>query len=118
MNLEEYVIGVVAAEMPASFNEEALKAQAIASRTYAVFKMQQNTDNYDVVTDVSNQSYITVEDMKNKWGNDFEKYYQKIKEVVNLTKGKIMKYNGEIIEAYFTLRDPTRRKEYDQNHSF
>lgn len=101
LNLEEYIIGVVASEMPASFNEEALKAQAIASRTYAVYKMQKSKGDYDVVTDVSNQGYITIDEMKTKWGDDYLKYYNKIKNIVLETKGKIMLYNGEIIEAYY-----------------
>lgn len=101
LNLEEYVIGVVAAEMPASFNEEALKAQAVASRTYAAYKMEQNNSEYDVVTDVSNQSYITVDEMKSKWNTEFDKYYQKISDAVNATKGKIMYYGDEIVEAYY-----------------
>ncbi len=101
LNLEDYVIGVVAAEMPASFNMEALKAQAIASRTYATYKMLNNTSDYDVVTGVSNQSYITITEMKEKWKNEFDKYYNKIKEAVNLTKGKVMTYNDEVIEAYY-----------------
>ena len=101
MNLEEYIIGVVAAEMPASFNLEALKAQAIASRTYAVYKMETSNKEYDVVTDVSNQSYITIEEMKNKWGNDFEKYYTKISTAVNDTLGQVLTYNNKIIEAYY-----------------
>ena len=101
MDLETYIIGVVAAEMPASFNEEALKAQAVASRTYAVYKMQTSTGNYDVVTDVSNQSYITIDEMKNKWMNDYNFYYQKIVKAVTDTKGQIMKYEDKIIEAYY-----------------
>lgn len=101
LKLEEYVIGVVASEMPASFNEEALKAQAIASRTYAVYKMQNSDMDYDVVTDVSDQGYITIEKMKTKWGSDFDKYYSKIQNVVNNTKGKVMLYDDKIIEAYY-----------------
>jgi len=101
LDLEEYIIGVVAAEMPASFNLEALKAQAIASRTYAVYKMETSNKEYDVVTDVSNQSYITIEEMKNKWGNDFEKYYTKISTAVNDTLGQVLTYNNKIIEAYY-----------------
>ena len=101
LELEEYIIGVVAAEMPASFNLEALKAQAIASRTYAVYKMETSNKEYDVVTDVSNQSYITIEEMKNKWGNDFEKYYTKISTAVNDTLGQVLTYNNKIIEAYY-----------------
>lgn len=101
LNLEEYIIGVVSSEMPASFNEEALKAQAIASRTYAIYKMQNSKEKYDVVTSVFNQGYITIEEMKNKWGNNFDKYYNKIKEAVNLTRGKVMKYDNNVIEAYY-----------------
>ena len=101
LNLEDYIIGVVAAEMPASFNEEALKAQAIASRTYAVYKMEHSNNNFDVVTDVSNQGYIDIDEMKRKWGSDFDKYYEKVKNAVNETKGKIMFYNDEVIEAYY-----------------
>lgn len=101
IELEEYIIGVVSAEMPASFNEEALKAQAIASRTYAIYKMRNSSIDYDVVTDVSNQSYITVEEMKNKWKEDYNKYYDKVSKAVNDTKGMVMYYNDEIVEAYY-----------------
>ncbi len=99
--LEDYVIGVVAAEMPASFNIEALKAQAVASRTYAAYKIKSSNQDYDVVTDVSNQSYITVSEMQQKWQTDFYKYYEKVKEAVNATKGQIMMYDDEIVEAYY-----------------
>jgi len=101
LNLEEYIIGVIAAEMPASFDEEALKAQAVASRTYAVYKMQNSNGNYDVVTDVSNQSYITIDKMRNKWEEDFEKYYAKISDAVSKTKSEIMIYEDKVIEAYY-----------------
>ncbi len=101
MPLEDYIIGVVAAEMPASFEVEALKAQAIASRTYALYKMDSRKDDYDVVTDVSNQSFITLEEMQKKWGSDYSKYYEKIKSAVENTKGLVMTYEGEVIEAYY-----------------
>lgn len=101
MDIEEYIVGVVAAEMPASFNIEALKAQAVASRTYAYYKMESSNGDYDVVTDVSNQSYITVAQMQEKWGSDYNKYYEKIKEAVLGTKGLVMLYNDKIVEAYY-----------------
>lgn len=101
LELEDYIVGVVAAEMPASFNDEALKAQAVAARTYAVYKIANSNKIYDVVTDVSNQSYITVDEMKNKWLDDFDKYYTKVKNAVNATNGEIMYYNDEIVEAYY-----------------
>jgi len=101
IDLENYVIGVVAGEMPASFEIEALKAQAIAARSYAVYKIQNSNKDYDVVTDVSNQKYISIDEMKNKWKDDFDKYYNKIKSAVLETKEKVMFYNGKVIEAYY-----------------
>lgn len=101
IDLEQYVIGVVAGEMPLSFNEEALKAQAIASRTYAIYKMNTSKGNYDLVTDISNQVYITKEEMQEKWGSDYNKYLEKVTNVVNATKDLVMTYNGEVIESFY-----------------
>ncbi len=99
--LENYIIGVVGAEMPASFDEEALKAQAVASRTYAVYKMNHSNKSYDVVTDISNQSYNTVDELKVKWGKDFDYYYNRVKQSVLATKDEVMTYNDEVILAYY-----------------
>lgn len=100
-DLENYVIGVVAAEMPASFSYEALKAQAIASRTYAYYKMKNSNNDYDVIADVSNQAYIDETAMKDKWQEDFSLYYEKIKKAVNDTKNEIMTYDNEVIESFY-----------------
>ena len=101
MNLEDYLVGVVAAEMPSSFHEEALKAQAVAARSYALYKINNSNKEYDLVTDVTNQSYITQEEMKNKWNNDFDKYFEKISKAVNDTKNEVMYYDNEVIEAFY-----------------
>ena len=99
--LEEYVVGVVAAEMPASFDVEALKAQAIASRTYAYYKMTHTDKEYDVISDISDQAYITVDQMEEKWGSDFEEYYKKVTKAVENTKNEIMTYDGEVIKSFY-----------------
>ena len=99
--LEEYIVGVVAGEMPASFSIEALKAQAVASRSYALYKKDQNNMEYDLTSDVSTQVYIGLEAMKKKWGDDFQKYYDKIYSAVDQTKGKVITYDGNIIEAFY-----------------
>ncbi|MDE6284851.1 MAG: stage II sporulation protein D [Bacilli bacterium] len=101
LDLEEYVIGVVAAEMPASFNEEALKAQAIAARTYAMYKMKHTNKSYDVIADVSNQAYITTDKMKEKWKEEYEYYYSRVKSAVEATQNLIMTYDGEVIQSYY-----------------
>lgn len=100
--LEEYVVGVVSGEMPASFEMEALKAQSVASRTYVLKKMISNIDNaYDVVDTVSNQVYLDEEGLKVKWGDNYDKYINKIKEAVNSTKGEYLEYDGDIIDAFY-----------------
>ena len=97
--LEEYVAGVVAAEMPAAFHEVALKAQAVAARTYQVRQMQAaGTDS--VLYDVG-QAYITTEEQKEKWGENYSFYGAKIRKAVRETAGEIMVYEGEPILAAF-----------------
>ncbi len=98
IDLEEYVIGVVAGEMPALFEDEALKAQAIASRTYAINHLKNNSSISGTIND---QVYLTKEEMQNKWGENYEKYYDKIKKAVETTDSLIMYYNNEPIKAYY-----------------
>lgn len=104
IELEDYIVGVVAGEMPASFNEEALKAQAIASRTYAMYKMKNSNGTYDLVTDKTNQVYITEDKMKSLWQENFDYYFEKIKRAVYDTKDLIMTYNGDIILSLYFAR--------------
>ncbi len=100
--LEEYVAGVVAGEMPITFETEALKAQAVAARSYVLKKIEQNYKNdYDVVDTVLNQVYLDDESLKNKWKDKYEERIQKIKKVVLDTKGEYLTYNGKVIEAFF-----------------
>ena len=100
LNLEDYIVGVVAGEMPASFDEEALKAQAVASRTYALYKMNESS-NYNMETTTDDQVYITVDEMKTKWDSDFDKYYQKVKDAVKDTNNLIMKQDGKLFKAFY-----------------
>lgn len=98
IELEEYLIGVVGAEMPASFHSEALKAQAIAARTYAMKALEENktlTDN------VSTQAYKDNDQLKSQWGSSYNTYYNKIKNAVDSTKGLVITYNGTLINAFY-----------------
>ncbi len=98
IELEEYLVGVVAAEIPASFNIEALKAQAIVARTYTLKRMSRGL----ILTDtVATQEYIDTNQMKTKWQGDFQKYYDKIKLAVDSTKAKYITYNGVYIDAVY-----------------
>lgn len=100
LDLEEYVTGVVACEMPASFEIEALKAMAVAARTYALYKIETNS-NYKLSTTTKDQCYITIDSMKKKWGNDYDKYYNRIKTSVEDTKNEKMTYNNKTIIAFY-----------------
>lgn len=97
--LEEYVVGVVAAEMPASFHPEALKAQAIASRTYVL--KSTNLGQTAIEPTVLRQVFYDEDTRKANWQSSFEQYEQKIRQAVESTKGEVVKYNGELITAMF-----------------
>lgn len=100
--LEEYVVHVLAGEMPASFEEEALKAQAVAARSYVLRKINKNKEKkYDVVDTVSDQVYVDDETLKKNWGKNYEKNLNKMKKAVIETKGEYLTYNDEIIQAFF-----------------
>lgn len=98
LNMTDYLIGVVSSEMPASFNLEALKAQSVLARTYALKAKQTGKKLTDTV---NTQSYIDIDQMKNKWGNSFNTYYNKIKNAVENTNGEYLSYNGNYIEALY-----------------
>ncbi|MFC5557565.1 stage II sporulation protein D [Ureibacillus thermophilus] len=97
--LEEYVVGVVAAEMPASFHLEALKAQAIAARTYVL--KSTNYGQTPIEPTVLRQVFYDEDTRKSNWQATFEENEGKIREAVESTKGEVLKYNGELITAMF-----------------
>lgn len=100
--LEEYIVGVVAGEMPVSFELEALKAQSVASRSYVLKRMQNNSENeYDVVDTVSNQVYLDNDSLKNKWGDKYIEYISRVRQAVNETSMEYLEYEGEVIDAMF-----------------
>lgn len=108
--IEEYVKGVVAAEMPAEFEPEALKAQAVAARTYAYsrYKKLYITDDHahddaDVCTDYAHcQAWVSKQEAMDRWGSETaEGYWGKIEKAVDDTKGIIITYDNSIINPVF-----------------
>lgn len=98
--------GVVSAEMPVDYNIEALKAQAVVARTYTLYTITHNSEKHgDGVICTSSaccQAWISKEDRMNKWPEEKrEENWKKIEEAVNSTKGEVIEYNGEIIDAFF-----------------
>ncbi len=103
----EYVCGSVAAEMPLSYHEEALKAQAVACYTNCL-RLKSNSNKEEINgADISNditvhQGYITEEERKEKWGDDFNKYESKLRTVVEEIYGEHLTYDNEICVAAFS----------------
>lgn len=110
INLEDYVKSVVAAEMPAEFDMEALKAQAVAARTYAARNMLMYGGagslahpGADISTAVGEgQAWVDEQTLKNRWGeNKYSLYWYRISRAVDETRGLVLTYNGEMINALF-----------------
>ena len=100
--LEEYIVGVLAGEMPIYFEKEAFKAQAVASRSYALKRIEYNKDNeYDVVDSVMNQVYLDTNYLKEAWGINYVENINKLRKVVNETIDEVIYYDNEIIDAMF-----------------
>lgn len=103
LTADEYIFGVVAAEMPALYEPEALKAQAVAAYTLACRRRADNKDkSYDLTTDYTvDQSYISKADAEKRWGDKAEEYSKKIKDAVADVKNLIVTYEGEPITAVY-----------------
>lgn len=114
MTMEEYIIGSVLAEMPASFEEEAIKAQAVAVHTYAVRRINAGRDNPDpelkgaYISDNSAkyQAFFTPEQAKAFYGEDYEASLEKITSAVKCVENEILVFCGEPIVAAFHSSSP------------
>lgn len=98
MPFNDYLIGVVSCEMPALFDDEALKAGAVAARTFYMYNYL-NISNY--LANSSDQCFINEDVMKKNWGNNFDEYYNKIKNAVVSTNDEVIMFNNEIIHSYY-----------------
>lgn len=106
MAINDYLKCVVAAEMPVDFNEEALKAQAVAARTYLASHMQSEPSEEhkgaDVCSDFAHcQAYISEEERNASWGEASKANWEKINGAVKATDGLIIKYDNKAISAVF-----------------
>lgn len=109
MNLNEYLLGVLPAEMPPTFGLEALKAQAVVARTYALEKRNSSSHEQGEICDnyAHCQAYLSEEQIQRAWKNrgfteeEIKKYKEKIKEAVYSTSGEVITYDNKYIKAYF-----------------
>ena len=114
--LETYLVGVVSGEMPASFELEALKAQAIAARTYAIH--QTNYGETAINTTIAHQVFENEQQRQKKWLSTFQQYEQKIQQAIEETADKILVYNNEPISAMFhasSYQNTESAKNYSDN---
>ncbi|MDL2258238.1 stage II sporulation protein D [Eubacteriales bacterium OttesenSCG-928-K08] len=105
IGLEEYLVGVVAAEMPASFEEEALKAQAVAARTYTLRQIEAGGCEQSGADVCGNsgccQAYCSDAGCKKKWGSSYETNIQKVRWAVQATASEALYYDGQLIQALY-----------------
>lgn len=103
ISADDYIFGVVAAEMPALYETEALKAQAVAAYTFACVKKAENAGkSYDLTSDPAvDQSFITREKAKEKWGDKADEYSAKIENAVKSVKDYMITRGGTPILAVY-----------------
>lgn len=106
MNLEEYVLGVASGEMPAYYEMEALKAQAVATRTYTLYRAAHGGchtyEGADVCTNSSCcQAFSTKARMQERWGDAFAANYNRLAAAVMETAGEVLTYNGKLCDALY-----------------
>ncbi len=106
IEIEDYLPGVVAAEMPVSFEIEALKAQAVAARSFIVSRISSPSKDHSNATVCNNpnhcKAYLSEDEVKSLWAaGERENYWSKIKKAVSSTSGEYMVHNNEVIEAFF-----------------
>jgi stage II sporulation protein D len=102
IELENYVVGVLAGEMPISFHIEALKAQAVAARSYVLKKMEVSKNSeFDVVDSTANQVFLDNDYLKNRWKDNYNENIKKLEKAVSETSLQYISYNGKIADALF-----------------
>ncbi len=119
VNVEEYLPGVLAAEMPASYEIEALKAQAVAARSYIFYKLNTISPEHPDVAVCDNPShckaYISKADFKTKWPKaDSQHYWSKLVDAVDATRGEYMVCGNEVVEAFFFAQSGGRTENSEE----
>ncbi len=108
MPFEAYLVGVLSKEISPSYPIEAIKAQAVAARTYSLRKIESiggsgcgNHEGADICDTTHCQVFATMEALEEDWGENFDTYYEKLKEGVIATTGQVLVYDGKLIDALF-----------------
>ncbi len=130
LTLREFTYGTVAGEMPTFFEIEALRAQAVAALTYMLHEKAVQDENPDpnlkgadfTLNSVKWLYYITEDQRKERWGENYEAYSQRLREAVDPVLGEVLKQDGECIKAYFHAMSSGNTEDvinvFGGNHSF
>ena len=98
VNMADYLPGVLAGEMPALFETQALMAQAVAARTYILHRAENGSANHPNADICNNpaccKAYATIDQLKENWGDHFDEYHKRISDAVTGTDGQYLTYNG------------------------
>ena len=117
----EYVLGALMCEMPALYEPEALKAQAVAIRTYALLLVKNSANSPDPelggaafkVNSATYTGYMTRQGAITCYGDKFNEYYAKMEQAVDDTLGQVLTYEGELISACYHAISPGRTEASD-----
>ncbi len=106
LSFEDYLLGVVAANMPAGYEMEALKAQSVIARTYALYNIalltKDNPDKTGFTTSELGLSYISLDSLEQFWGSEeYNNYFTKLENALYTTKNEVIVYNNELILPVF-----------------
>ena len=106
MPIEEYCIGILAKEIPASYDKEALKAQSVLVRTDVYKKIKESGSNT-----VLEGEFWTQKQMEDAWGGKYSKYYRKLEDAWSETEGQVLLYGEDLALTPF-FRDVYKRQGY------
>ena len=103
LSMEDYLTGVLLSEMPADFETEARKAQAVAARTFTCRKLlQPKHENADVCAEASCcQAWTSREQLRQKYGASIDAVWSAAREAVRQTAGEVLTYDGQLIDAVY-----------------
>ena len=108
MSMTEYLVGVVAAEMPAQFHEQALKAQAVAAHTFTRYRLEVGGAEHISDSHYSDQAYLCQQQRRERWGNNFDHYEARIQSAVRAVYGQTLVHGEQpIFAAYHAISGGT-----------
>lgn len=119
MDMEEYLPGVIARQMPVEYDMEALKAQAIIARTYICRQMEAAGEGDEIAESALDMDYVESNQLKSLWGSSrFPEYYKKLEDAVKATAGIVMTYEGRLIDPMFCRATAGMTRKGDFSHPY